>query len=260
MTQDLSKIRRYELKYTVTEAIAAEIIDYIKGFCSLDENVPTGERGYIVNNLYFDTPDLRFYYDTKFRRLTRYKPRARYYGKNIGDYIWPELKFRNSNVIWKIRHKLPINQWPTLFYPQLSEKKQSLIKTRLNTFEEVIHWHNAQPIMHVRYFREPFVTRIENYGRVTLDRSLSYRMAKGSLDLDCREREMIYYDDPVTTIHYESPVLLEIKVERLVPLWAIDLIKRFELVQRPFSKYCYGIDNNMAHSPDMGHSILRRTI
>ncbi|MCK5148854.1 polyphosphate polymerase domain-containing protein [bacterium] len=260
MSQDLSKIRRYELKYTVTEAVAAAIIDYIKGFCSLDEHVPAGEKGYIVNNLYFDTPELRFYYDTKFRRLTRYKPRARYYGETIGDYIWPELKFRNSSVIWKIRHKAPVSQWHTLFHPQYSNRTEPLIKERLDTFEEVVHWHGAQPIMHVRYFRVPFVTQIEDYGRVTFDRSLSYRMANGSFDPSCKESDMIYYDDAVTTMHCESPVLLEIKVERLVPFWAIDLIKRFELVQRPFSKYCYGIDNNMAHSPDMRHSILRSTM
>ena len=260
MSDDLSKIRRYELKYTVTEETAAAIIEYVKGFCALDKHVPAGEKGYIVNNLYFDTSDLRFYYDTKFRRLTRYKPRARYYGEKISEHIWPELKFRHSSVIWKIRHKVPVNQWHTLFHPQKSDRKESLVKNRLDTFEEVIHWHNAQPILHVRYFREPYVTQIENYGRVTLDRRLSYRMACGSLDLDCRETDMIYYDDPVTTIHCESPVLLEIKVERMVPFWAIDLIKRFQLVQRPFSKYCYGIDNNMAKIPDTRHSILRSTM
>lgn len=257
MPDALSKIRRYELKYTVTEETATAIIEYIKSFCELDKHVPAGKNGYIVNNLYFDTPDLRFYYDTKFRRLIRYKPRARYYGDKISDHIWPELKFRHSSVIWKIRHKIPISQWHTLFHPQFSERKEPLLKNRLDTFEEVIHWHGANPILHVRYFREPYVTQIEDYGRVTLDRYLSYCMAHGSPDLNCRETDMIYYDDPVTTIHYESPVLLEIKIERMVPFWAIDIIKRFELVQRPFSKYCYGIDNNMANMPCLRNSIIR---
>jgi len=90
MTDDLSKIRRYELKYTITEQLAAEIKDYVKRICSLDKHVPQGETGYVVNNLYFDTPDLRFYTDTKHRKLTRYKPRARYYGLKPGNLIWPE--------------------------------------------------------------------------------------------------------------------------------------------------------------------------
>ena len=34
-------------------------------------------RRALVNNLYFDTPDMRFYWDTKHRRLNRFKPRLR---------------------------------------------------------------------------------------------------------------------------------------------------------------------------------------
>ena len=40
---DLSTIRRYELKYTITESMASEIRDYISNICSLDPNVPPGE-------------------------------------------------------------------------------------------------------------------------------------------------------------------------------------------------------------------------
>jgi hypothetical protein len=62
---DLTKIRRYELKYTIPESTAAAIRDYISNICTLDKNVPVGQNRYIVNNLYFDTYDLRFYHDTK---------------------------------------------------------------------------------------------------------------------------------------------------------------------------------------------------
>ena len=247
MSYDLNKIRRYELKYTITESIAAEIQDYIKGICSLDKHVPAGEDGYTVNNLYFDTPDLQFYYDTKHRKLTRYKPRARYYGREEPKHVWPELKYRQASVIWKKRKMISVDDWPTLFSPQLSKKTESIIKERLDGFEEVIHWHNAQPILHVRYFRQPFVTELEEYGRVTFDRQLSYCRANGSINLSQADCNMLFYDDPVSTNHYESPVLLEIKVETLVPYWAIDIIRKFNLIQRPFSKYCYGIDNIMGY-------------
>ena len=81
----------------------------------IDKFVPEGERGYIVNNLYFDTTDLRFYNDTKFRKPTRFKPRARYYGNKATNFIWPEIKYRNASVIWKRRYKIPIERWPELF-------------------------------------------------------------------------------------------------------------------------------------------------
>jgi hypothetical protein len=256
MLSDLSKIRRYELKYAINENIAAKIRDYLKGYFSLDKHVPPGKDGYIVNNLYFDTPDLRFYYDTKHRKLTRYKLRARFYGEKAIDYIWPEIKYRCSSVIWKTRYRIPVEQWPELFYPQKSEQVKPVIKNCPDSFEELIHCYGALPILHVRYFREPYVTELEEYGRVTFDRRLSYRMAHGSINLSPDDEDMLFYDDPVTSKHFESPVLLEIKVEMLVPFWAIDIIRKFNLVQRPFSKYCYGIDNNIGYLPDVRSSIF----
>jgi hypothetical protein len=240
---DLSRIRRYELKYTISEALATEIRDYLKNICQLDTHVLPGESGYVVNNLYFDTSDLKFYNDTKFRKLTRYKPRARYYGIKIGDYIWPEIKYRHSNIIWKLRYKLPVSEWLNLFKFSDLKPKERKIGKRLERFEDLIFWYNAQSVLHVRYFREPYVTTLEEYGRITFDRNLCYRPCAGSVELDYNEQDMQYFDDPITTQNFESPVLLEIKVETLLPQWVISMIRQFHLVQRPFSKYCYGVDS-----------------
>ncbi|MBN2011619.1 polyphosphate polymerase domain-containing protein [candidate division KSB1 bacterium] len=241
-------VRRYELKYTITEEIAAQIKEYIRNICTLDKHVPPGKSGYIVNNLYFDTADLKFYHDTKHRKLTRYKPRARYYGEKATDFIWPEIKYRNSSIIWKKRYSVPIEEWPLLFQSKISSSNKPLIKQRLDSFDELIYWHNAHSVLHVRYYREPYVTELEEYGRVTFDRQLCCRPTRGSIDLDYNEQDMLYYDDPVTTRDGDSPVLLEIKVETLVPEWAIDLIRTFDLLQRPFSKYCYGLDSMLNYN------------
>lgn len=241
------EIKRYELKFTVTEALAAQIRDYIQNICSLDKHVPPGKNYYIVNNLYFDTPDLKFYYDTKFRKLTRYKVRARFYGAQATDFIWPEIKYRNASIIWKKRYHLPIERWPELFAPKKSERIKPIIKERLDSFEDIIYWCGAQPVLHVRYFREPYVSELEAYGRVTFDRQLCYRPTYGTIDLAYNDQDMLYYDDPVNSKNDDSPVILEIKVETLVPVWVIELIHTFHLKQRGFSKYCYGIDSVLGY-------------
>jgi len=241
--KDNSHFRRYELKYTVSEATAAEIRNYISNICVLDPHTPSGQRGYIVNNLYFDTPNRQFYTDTKFRKMTRYKPRARFYGNRVGEFIWPEIKYRHANIIWKQRRAVKVEKWPELFSICPSERLQPQINSGIGSFEEVIYWHNASPVVHVRYFREAYVSTLEEYGRITFDRRLCYRMLNGSIDLQYREEEMTYYDDPVTMITSESKVILEIKVSTMVPSWVIHLIQHFQLKQRPFSKYCYSIDH-----------------
>ena len=84
---DLSGLRRYELKYTITETQAQAIRDYIEPMFSLDRHADPAQCGYTVNNVYLDTPRLRFYYDTKFKQETRLKSRVRYYGQAPDDFV-----------------------------------------------------------------------------------------------------------------------------------------------------------------------------
>jgi len=250
MSKNLSEIRRYELKYTISEQMALEIRDYIKDICSMDKNVPKGEKGYIVNNLYFDTSDFKFYYDTKYKKTNRYKARARFYGEAATDFIWPEIKYKIASVVWKKRYYLPIEDWHSLFTLENVNPEPPMINKRLDTFDNIVYWHNAHSVLHVRYFREPYVTELEEYGRVTFDRNLCCRQTYGNVGLNYKEQDMSYYDDPITTRHFDSPVILEIKVENNVPFWAVELIRKFNLMQRGFSKYCYGIDSLFGSSDD----------
>ncbi len=256
MFQELSEIKRYELKYTITEELAVQIREHIKNIFTLDKHVPPEKNYYIVNNLYFDTPDLKFYYDTKFRKLTRYKLRARFYGVQATDCIWPEIKYRQANVIWKRRYHLPIERWPELFHPEQSERRQPIFKEQLDSFDDLLYRYGAQPVLHIRYFREPYVAELEDYGRITFDRQLCCRPTNGSIELPYHEEDMLYYDDPVNSKNDDSPVILEIKVETLIPMWAIELIRKFNLRQRGFSKYCYGIDSILGYNENGRISIF----
>lgn len=249
MADELNRVRRYELKYLINEELAAEIRYHIRHMCVLDKHADPVTGTYIVNNLYFDTSDLKFYYDTRFRKLTRFKPRARYYGENP-KVIFPELKYRNNSVIWKTRYSIPVEKWTELFFPVLSDRTEPVIKSRFDTFEEMIHLYSAEPVLQVRYIREPYVTELEDYGRITFDRRLSSRPAHGSLDLELAE-DYVYYDDAHTIRGHSEMVLLEIKVETNVPRWVIDLVGKFNLIQTGFSKYCTGIESHFGYRARM---------
>ena len=244
MSTELHRIRRYELKYLVTEEQASAIREHVQGFCSLDSHSSPELGGYVVNNLYLDTPDLRFYWDVKFRRLTRVKTRLRYYGRRLKDSVWLELKYRQGSIIWKVRRRIAAEQWPGVLEPSVASTELPRFQDGSMSFEDVASLLGVEPVLHARYFREPWVSDIDDYGRVTIDRRLTGRMANGSYGLECEDRDLSYYDDPVTMGEVDSRVLLEIKVERMVPEWAIRLIRRFGLVQRGFSKYCYVIDRH----------------
>ena len=243
MAIDLAPIHRYEMKYTVTEELAAEIREFIQPLFSLDANLPAGRACYTVNSVYMDTPGLRFYHDTRLRRLLRFKPRVRYYGIDQIGSATLEVKYRHSRTVWKVRERIATSEWPGVIQVATGDRRSPRHETMPRSFVDLHHLYGTEPVLHVRYEREPYVSEVDAYGRITFDRAMRYRLMGGSYDLWSRDEEMSYYDDGITAQWAGSPVVVEIKTESLVPLWALDLVKRFSLVQRGYSKYRYVIDN-----------------
>ena len=250
MEADLNGLQRYELKYTITESQARAIRDHIRPLFSLDRHASPQENGYMVNNVYLDTPGLRFYYDTKFRKLSRLKSRVRYYGPQPDRFLVLEVKHRDNNVSWKRRRQIAVDEWPGVLDVARSEQTAPSFIHMPEAFEEVNHLYCTAPVLHVRYFREPYVSDIDEYGRITFDRALRYRLAHGARELDVRDEDMTYYRDQATAQGEDSPVVLEIKTPAFVPFWATDLIRRFSLAQRGYSKYCYVIDQCLENGHD----------
>jgi len=250
--QEKIVISRYESKYLIPESLAAEIREYIRPVCSPDSNIGPDGR-YTVNNLYFDTPEMRFYYDTKYKRFNRFKPRVRYYGEKPDGFLWLELKHKVQTVTWKTRQRLPVEEWETLFDGGNAEHEGCRRITIQDSFEEAVNRYGASPIVHVRYIREPYVSDLENYCRITFDRRLSFRLARGSYNLMAGD-EFLFYDDAVSADYPEdeSPIILEIKTETNIPVWVIRLIQRFDLQRRGFSKYCNALDRCMAETGTPG--------
>jgi hypothetical protein len=242
MSVDLNKIRRYERKYLVTPAQAEIVREFIRPFMAPDSHTNAAQGGYTVNNIYLDTPDLRFYTDVKTRRLRRFKPRMRYYGADPSGGLWLEVKNKHGEIIWKNRHRVPASAWPGVLEAQPAPEGDPVSVQGPRTFEDIVGLFPVRPVLHVRYFREAWVSELDDYGRLTFDTRLRCRPALGSTDLAAPEPELGYADDPVTTSAPDSMVLIEVKTETLVPWWAIEITKRAELWQRGFSKYCYGIE------------------
>jgi len=256
MSVDLNKIRRYERKYLITPEQAETVREFIRGFMAPDSHTDLAIGGYTVNNLYLDTPDLFFYNEVKRRRLRRFKPRMRYYGDDPSGGLWLEVKNKYAEIVWKNRHRVAAKLWPGLLEPQPAGDGPPVSIEGPRTFEDVVGLFPVQPVMHVRYFRQAWVSELDNYGRVTFDTRLRCRPAFGSTDLVAPEDELGYYDDAVTTMAHDSMVLLEVKTETLVPWWAIEITKRAELWQRGFSKYGYGVERYLTHPEGQGR-VLR---
>lgn len=243
---------RYENKYLIPEELTGRIRDYIAFYCSPDSHSPTGDGFYDVNTLYFDTVNLTFFQDTLSMAYARIKPRIRYFGNLPTDYLWLEVKRRVENVIWKSREKIPFDNYPAILDvadPPAHENHSGgrWRKGRtLDSFRNLIDAYRAIPIIHVAYRRESYVSDVDDYLRITFDRRLTARMARGSVELPTNREDFHPFDDSETCQHPHSPVILEIKCEKKFPRWVLELVQCFSITQRGFSKYSHSVEQGLA--------------
>ncbi|MFF1321750.1 polyphosphate polymerase domain-containing protein [Streptomyces chartreusis] len=236
MASRLHAFNRFELKYLVPVEQAAEIRDELAERMDRDLNSPVG--GYGVWSLYYDTPQLRFYWEKieglKFRR----KLRIRHYGNPDGvtdeSPVCVEIKQRVNRVTQKRRITLPYGGARQLCdgreMIEHSPKESAFIQEVL----ELVVRLNLQPTAITGYQREALVGRNADTGlRVTFDRRI-----RG------RDRDF-HFGTPNPENRFTIPPhlsVMEIKVNERTPYWITDLAARRNLNLIRVSKYVQSIE------------------
>ncbi|WP_051701388.1 polyphosphate polymerase domain-containing protein [Streptomyces sp. NRRL F-6628] len=236
MASRLHAFNRFELKYLVPVEQAAEIRDELAERMERDAHSPVG--GYGVWSLYYDTPQLRFYWEKieglKFRR----KLRIRHYGDLDGvtdaSPVCVEIKQRVNRVTQKRRITLPYGVARQLcdgreLVPH-SVRERAFVEEVL----ELIVRLNLRPAAITGYQREALVGRDADTGlRVTLDRRV-----RG------RDRDFHFGTERPENRFTIPPHLavMEIKVNERTPYWITDLAARRNLHLVRVSKYVQSIE------------------
>ena len=98
---------RYEYKYKISTDLIPQIRDYSAPYTNEDPYLKKTSAGkYTVRSIYFDTPDLDFYYEKMDGLKIRKKLRVRTYNE-MSDYAFLEIKRKFVNCVAKERSKLP---------------------------------------------------------------------------------------------------------------------------------------------------------
>lgn len=226
---------RYELKYIAGRKLVTAFRD---GLDSRLDRDPHGVGGfYPVWSRYYDTRDLRLYWEKidgiRFRR----KLRIRHYGPpdlvTGTTPVWVEIKQRVNRVTQKRRVRLAYLDALRLCdgnEPAAYEPRDRAVVEEVLVF---VQQHDLRPSTVVGYVREAYLGREEDGGlRITVDSRVRGR----DRDLD------LYSPSENRFIVHPELSVVEIKVNERVPYWLTDRIASHNLQLVRMSKYCQSVE------------------
>lgn len=241
-------LERYELKYVIPMSMVAPICRYISPFCEMDYySQVSPDKFYTINSLYFDSPTLYFLRQKDAGLSNRFSMRIRSYGDGTKPPYFFETKYKVREFVKKKRGKVKFLNWPELFDPSdispgLIETVEDDSRSNVQHFLDLAMTYNVVPVILTQYRRLAFLSTIDDYARVTFDRDLRYQEPDG-VSIHVNEKKMCHYDNPDSFDYPGGNVILELKAERKVPQWIVDLIQTFDLTQKSFSKYGNSMEN-----------------
>lgn len=252
-------IERREYKYLIDEATAAGVRAAIQPYCALDPWAADAPgRRYTIDSLYLDTRELALFWANDHEQRDRIKMRVRGYPHAAGSPVFFEVKRRINDVISKSRGRASRAQWaglladPAAAIPAEIVGKERAAVERFLTLARTLH---LRPYTLVRYRREPYFSRIDDYARVTFDTEIRAQ-AMDRLSFEPTPLGWRALDDAVTQRTLASLVVLELKFTSAVPRWLVEVVRRFGLQRASFSKY--GTSIRAFYQPADGGRVARR--
>lgn len=225
--------RRFELKYPLSFDQYGLIHPLVARRLQSDPFV--GSAGYYqVNSLYFDTPTLNAYHQSRAGLRNRLKYRLRTYSTatQTSPYSFVEIKRKHDAAVLKDRELLSSTQVDQLLAHQLNSPHQVI---RQFTLAQTRYF--LQPKILLTYRREPFVAELPEL-RITFDSQIQVTRAN-RLD----QFKGGYYQI------FPQLVIMEIKFTGSLPFWLAQLIGRYNLERQTFSKYALGIERVKSYLP-----------
>ncbi len=250
-------VERYEYKFLVQEGLVPAIRRFATSTSRLDPYAGSG-GAYTIRSLYFDTPSLDLYAANEREQGQRFKIRARMYPDTAPKSpVFLEVKRRCIDVIVKSRAAIPSEGWPHVIEAD-DRALQSLShrhRAAAVAFASRVHTYHLEPVVLVEYEREAYVSEVDSYARVTIDRRICVQRAT-TLALEADPKRWRAVDHCVQTSSHRGLAVLELKFERRPPAWMHAMVRKLELVRHSFSKYCYGVRNELSSAGEKRTPLL----
>ncbi len=231
---------RCEKKYMLNTEQYRKLIEAIQPYMVADEYNCNNEF-YEISNIYYDTPDDRLIRASIERPVYKEKLRLRSYGTpNENSSVFVEIKKKYKGVVNKRRTVMKLDE----AYAYLNEgKKPCADNPKLNrqVFREIDYFcqmYNLVPKVYLSYRRRAYFEKNDGDFRVTFDKDITARREDLRLESGSYGNKLLP----------DGVYLMEIKINRAVPLWFTRILSELEIYPVSFSKYGTEYKNYVAEN------------
>jgi len=232
----IRKFDRFELKYIVPLQAAEQFKRSLRAYLVPDDHGDSA-GSYYLSSLYYDGPDLRFYWEKVDGLKRRRKLRIRHYENSApltpDSPVLVEIKQRVNRVTQKRRILLPYREALRLCDERQLPAHERQDAAVVDEIAAMLWQYDLRPASLVRYARQALVGTEYDIGlRVTFDNDLTYRA--DHLELHDRTGGLPLFPPGWTVV--------EIKVNERMPYWLSELVAVHNLSLIRVSKYCRSIE------------------
>lgn len=252
-------LERYELKYLIPLSMVEPISQMVEAYCDMDHYSEVApDKFYTINSLYLDTPRFFLFRSKEVAGAFNFNMRVRAYGDGLNPPYFCEIKYKIRDFVKKHRAKLLSQEWAEILeFNRVPQELDLVSQKNLEDFLYMKFTYNVQPVILTQYRRKAYFSQLDDYARVTFDRDLRYQEVNGwSLQPD--DKSMCHYDHFDSFENSGENVVLELKCEKKVPLWMVDLIRTFQLDRGSFSKFGNSLTSSLRIPDVLAPGVLYR--
>ncbi|MFC1608619.1 VTC domain-containing protein [Patescibacteria group bacterium] len=220
---------RMEYKYLIPNHLVNELIIFFAERMELDVN-NINKKPYIVSSIYYDSPDLIFYRDKIEGYPNRSKVRVRFYGDKFSekDDVFIEIKNKDTDRIYKEREVVRFDNLRNFIEREGCVEGDSGNEL-LKKIRYLKNLYALSPKVTVKYKRISFLDDIVGF-KVSFDTDLQAAFPQDTNNLDLYKKV------------FNNSSIMEIKFDKEIPAYVINLLRKYNFNKEPVSKYCYSLE------------------
>lgn len=219
---------RYEVKYMLNtdqkETMVAALREYMN-----EDRYNYGGKFYTISNIYYDTEDNTLIQRSLSKPQYKEKLRLRGYGiPKPGDIVFLEIKKKFKGIVNKRRSCIELEEAKRYMETgQLPDFKPYMNKQVLQEIDYFTHIYDLKPKLYLAYDRLAFFDKNDSQFRVSFDTNI--RTRRHDLTLDAGDYGQKMMKDDIW--------LMEVKINKNLPLWFARLLQENKMYNSSFSKY-----------------------